>query len=102
MPAATLGLLIIKGRKGALLRSELGRFIPHQALHPSWIDVTPALVRKNHRHGYRVYPYTVNEPIVMHDMLTAGVDGILTNNPPLALKVFTKMRERLPAINVTV
>jgi glycerophosphoryl diester phosphodiesterase len=102
MPEAPLGLLAIKGRKGALIRSRLGRFIPHQALHPAWMDVSPSLIKNNHQHGCRVYPYIVNQPAVMRDLLIAGVDGIITNSPALALKEYAEKRERLPAINLAV
>jgi glycerophosphoryl diester phosphodiesterase len=102
LPEAPLGLLAIKGRKGALMRSGLGRFIPHQALLPAWMDVSSSLIKINHQHGCTVYPYIVNQPAVMRDLLIAGVDGIITNNPALALKVYAENRERLPAINPAV
>jgi glycerophosphoryl diester phosphodiesterase len=91
MPDVPLGLLAMKGTKGVLLRSWLGRLIPHQALHPNWSDVNLTLVEKNHRHGYRVHPYTVNDPAAMLTLFKAGVDGLYTDNPPLAQKVLAEM-----------
>jgi glycerophosphoryl diester phosphodiesterase len=82
-----LGLLTVRGKKGTLARSWLGRVIPHQALHPAWKDVNLKLVSNNHQRGYRVHPYTVNEPMVMRDLFRTGVDGIYTDDPPLARKV---------------
>ncbi len=99
LPKAPLGLLTIRGRKGALLRSALGRLIPHQALHPAWMNTTPALVRNNHRHGYRVHPYTVNDPDTMRALFTIGVDGIFTNDPLLAHKVIAEMGENQPVLS---
>jgi glycerophosphoryl diester phosphodiesterase len=99
MPNVPLGLLTMKGKRGAILRSWLGRWIPHQALHPAWNDVTPTLVKNNHQHGYRVHPYTINDPTVMRDLLSAGVDGIFTNDPPLALKVLAGQRQTQPVIS---
>jgi glycerophosphoryl diester phosphodiesterase len=99
MPDVPLGLITIKGKRGALFRSWLGRYIPHQALHPAWNDVTPALVSMNHRHGYRVHPYVVNDPTLMGELLDASVDGIFTGDPPLALQVIAKKKEMRPGGN---
>jgi glycerophosphoryl diester phosphodiesterase len=93
MPEVPLGLLTIKGNKGALFRSWLGRFIPHQALHPAWQDVNLTLVTDNHHLGYRIHPYVVNEPAVMQNLFKAGVDGILTDNPPLARRVSAEIKQ---------
>jgi glycerophosphoryl diester phosphodiesterase len=93
MPEVPLGLLTIKGNKGALFRSWLGRFIPHQALHPAWQDVNLTLVRDSHHLGYRIHPYVVNEPAVMQNLFKAGVDGILTDNPPLARRVSAEIKQ---------
>ena len=87
MPEVPLGLLTVKGKKGTVFRSWLGRLIHHQALHPAWQDVNLTLVRDNHHLGYRIHPYTVNDPTVMQNLFKAGVDGIFTDNPPLAHKV---------------
>jgi glycerophosphoryl diester phosphodiesterase len=91
LPELPLGLLTVKGNKGAVLRTWLGRLIPHQALHPAWKDVNPRMVRNNHHFGYRVHPYTVNDPSVMQNLFKAGVDGIYTDNPPLAYKVLSEI-----------
>jgi glycerophosphoryl diester phosphodiesterase len=87
VPDVPLGLLTMRGRKGAVSRGWLGRLIPHQALHPAWKDVDLKLISNNHQHGYRVHPYTVNEPMVMQDLFGKGVDGIYTDDPPLARQV---------------
>ena len=92
MPDVPIGLLTIKGKKGALARSFLGRLIPHQALHPAWIDTNPTLIRYNHQRGYRVHPYTVNEPAKILELFNAGVDGIFTDDPMLAIKILADYR----------
>ena len=42
---------------------------------------SPALVRQAHAHQFHVFPYTVNRPLQMRQLLRRGVDGILTNYP---------------------
>ena len=34
-----------------------------------------------HRHNYRVYPWIVDSPDEMRDLIALGVDGIITNVP---------------------
>ncbi len=99
LPEAPIGLLTMKGRKGALLRSWVGRLVPHQAIHPAWMDVTPSLIRINHQHGYRVHPFTINDPAKMRALFYDGIDGLFTNDPPLARKVLDEISEKRPAVN---
>ena len=40
-------------------------------------------VRLAHERGLKVWAYTINDPRLAHRLLDAGVDGIITNNPPL-------------------
>ncbi|MEW6325841.1 MAG: phosphatidylinositol-specific phospholipase C domain-containing protein [Nitrospirota bacterium] len=41
----------------------------------------PALVRQAHAYHLQVFPYTVNRPLQMRQLLRCGVDGLLTNYP---------------------
>ena len=45
---------------------------------------TRALVEACHNKGHRVYAWTVNRSQSIDQMITAGVDNIITNNVPLA------------------
>ena len=87
MPYVPIGLLALPGLGGAWARSALGRWVPHQTLHPSIQDATPRLVEQQHRQGYKVYVYTVNHPQDIIDFYSWGVDGIFTNNPLLARQI---------------
>ena len=84
VPEAPIGLLAMKGRKGILARSWLGRFIGYQSLNPQLCDVTPQLVSWIHRRGCKVFVYIVNQEKDMRDLFAMGVDGILTDDPVLA------------------
>jgi glycerophosphoryl diester phosphodiesterase len=64
------------------LKAETGTTIAspdHAAL------TSKALVEQLHRHGFRVVPWTVNEPERMRELVAWGVDGLITDRPDLAL-----------------
>jgi glycerophosphoryl diester phosphodiesterase len=83
-PHIPLGLLAQVGITGAWARSPLGRWVPHQALHPAFQDATKRLIARKQRHGYRVHVYTVNHPQTLTQLFQWGVDGVFTDDPPLA------------------
>jgi glycerophosphoryl diester phosphodiesterase len=87
MPDLPLGLLAGRGWTGKLARGWLGRLFPHHSLNPEHRDVTAQLVAKAHRRGLKVFPYTVNLAEDMARLFSLGVDGIFTDDPPLALRV---------------
>jgi glycerophosphoryl diester phosphodiesterase len=87
LPRVPLGLLAIPGFGGAWARSFLGRSLKYQALHPDVKDTKIELVQRCHRYGHRVYTYTVNYPEVISRLFKMGVDGICTDDPPLAIRV---------------
>jgi glycerophosphoryl diester phosphodiesterase len=46
----------------------------------------PRLMKRAKRRGQAVLCYTVNEPKEIHRLKSLGVWGIITDNPPLAIK----------------
>lgn len=48
--------------------------------------VTGASLREAHARGLKVWVYTVNDVATAQQMLALGVDGIITNHPPLVWK----------------
>ena len=56
-----------------------------------------ALLRRAGRKELPVYVWTVNDVDTMLDMLELGVDGLITDDPALAVEVITKVKELLPA-----
>lgn len=93
LPEVPIGLLAIAGRNGAWARSWIGRWLSYQSLHPEMGDASPDLVESVHRHGGRVYVYTVNKAEDMRRLLAMGADGFFTDDPILA-------RQILPVTNV--
>jgi len=91
LPRIPLGLLTITGLANVTLRSRLVRFGPLLALHPAYGDVTPELIHATHQAKCRINTYTVNQPDMMQRLFEVGVDGIFTDDPPLAQKVLLKI-----------
>lgn len=59
----------------------------HAGLHPQFGGVTAALVDRAHKAGVIVNTWTVDEPALMRELADAGVDGVITNRPDVALAV---------------
>jgi glycerophosphoryl diester phosphodiesterase len=74
------------------LQEWIGRkWVAYQALHPAVKDAKPDLIRKAHQRGHRVHVYTVNLRQDMLRLFKHGVDGIFTDDPPLAFDVLKQI-----------
>ena len=94
LPGVPLGLLALPGMFGAIARSWIGRrWVVYQAIHPEVRDASPHLIRNAHRRGHRVHVWTVNQRQVMLRLFQAGVDGIFTDDPPLAFSVLNEIEK---------
>lgn len=51
------------------------------ALHPHYTLLTESNVTKAHQAGYKIYTWTVNEPVDIARMKALGVEGIITDFP---------------------
>ncbi len=80
LPVAALVLRI--GRLERLLDHLASQ--GYAAVNPleSWVDAV--LVDQAHQRGLAVYPWTVDDPVRMADLVGLGVDGIITNVPDVA------------------
>lgn len=63
--------------------------LPFQATHPWKGDVDLKFVEKAHKNKKRVHVWTVNDEVTMKNLKSMGVDGIFTDDPESALKIFT-------------
>lgn len=52
-----------------------------EAINPSYKKLTPENSRAIEEAGFKIYPWTVNEPNDIATMKQLGVDGIITNYP---------------------
>ncbi|KUJ76400.1 glycerophosphodiester phosphodiesterase [Ruegeria marisrubri] len=58
---------------------------------------SPGLIRSVHEAGKDIYVWTVNDPLQMSSMASMGVDGLITDDPALARRVFEARAELGPA-----
>lgn len=87
LPGVPRGLLTLPGLMGAWARSFGFAFGKYQALHSDLKDVTPEQVQRVHRLKRRVHIWTVNATEDMRRLFGWGVDGIITDDPQLAVQV---------------
>lgn len=86
-PTIPVGLLHAPNLPLPLRRAWLAGWVPHQARHPEHTMVDVAYVARAHRRGYRVHPWTVDEPGEMRRLIELGVDAIITNVPDVLRRV---------------
>jgi glycerophosphoryl diester phosphodiesterase len=89
LPMVAMGFLTLTGFGKISFYSHLIRFGPRLALHPAVPDASEKLIAAAHRRSCRVHVYTVNQPEEMRRLFTAGVDGIITDDPLLARKILS-------------
>lgn len=87
LPEVPGAILAMDGRAGWWARSFLMRGVSPEYVHPYFSDVSAAYVARQHAKQRRVNVWTINDPADMQRMLQYGVDGLITNDPPAALKV---------------
>jgi glycerophosphoryl diester phosphodiesterase len=54
--------------------------------------VSAEVVERLHRHGYGVFPWTVDDDAEMRRLIEAGVNGIVTNRPAVLAEVVRQFR----------
>ena len=60
------------------------------ALHPFHLYVTKGYVKRAHKAGLQVNPWTINDEKRIKKLLDVGVDGIITDNPGLVNQIISK------------
>ena len=60
--------------------------------------VTRSMVRRAHRYGIEVLPWTVNDPATMRKLIDDGVDGLITDYPDRLREVLAERGMRLPRV----
>lgn len=87
LPAIPRGLLATPGRRGIWARSFGFAFGDYQSLHPHFTDVTAQQAARIHRLKRRIYVWTVNAEKDIRRLLNWGVDGLMIDDPALALRI---------------
>jgi glycerophosphoryl diester phosphodiesterase len=86
LPQVPRGLLASKGMAGAWARSFGFTFGEYAALHPHISDVDIQQILRVHRLKRRVHPWTVNNAEQLKHLKDWGVDGVITDDPIMALR----------------
>ena len=70
---------------------EYARSIGAFAIHPLFYNIVPEVMKDCKKNGIMVNPFTVDQPEYIKAMVAAGVDGIITNVPDIALNIIREM-----------
>jgi glycerophosphoryl diester phosphodiesterase len=70
---------------------EYARRIGACAIHPLFYNIVPDVMMGCKMNGIMVNPFTVDQPEYIKAMVAAGVDGIITNVPDIAIKIVKEM-----------
>jgi glycerophosphoryl diester phosphodiesterase len=57
-----------------------------QNVHPYYLNVTRRMLSYCHARGLKVVPYTVDKPAAIKRLVRMGVDGIISNQPNVAME----------------
>lgn len=68
------------------------------AIHPMHNFVNKAIVESAHRRGLKVNVWTVNDENIMRQMISDGVDGLITDVPDKAREVVESMEKSQQAV----
>ncbi|MBR2876929.1 MAG: glycerophosphodiester phosphodiesterase [Clostridia bacterium] len=80
------------GRKIMFRPMAFAKDIHADALHPFSAFVTKEYVKRAHKMGLMVNPWTVNKEREIKRMIFCGVDGIITDNPGLCNELISKSK----------
>ena len=64
-----------------------------EVLLPHWAIASRGLIRRAHRAGLQVIPWTVNYPLHMRRKILDGVDGLITNYPARLTKALDQLEQ---------
>lgn len=87
LPEVPRGLITIKGRWGVWGRSFGFNFGNYDALHPCLDDVTAQQVQRVHKLKRKINVWVVNKEDDIRRLVGWGVDGIMTDDPLLAIRI---------------
>ena len=78
---------------GRLLPVRRALALGAEALLPYWAIASRGLIRRAHRAGLQVIPWTVNYPLHMRGKILDGVDGLITNYPARLTAVLDRLEQ---------
>jgi len=94
MPWAQVALLCSKGVLGYISRSEVFSSVSPDYIHPHFKDISKSYIEKQHHMNRKVNTWTVNQQTNIMGLINQGVDGIITDDPKLAIKLKRRMKKQ--------
>jgi len=94
LPEVPNGLLSLTGFASACAHTWFKGLIPHQSLHISLQDARQGLIDRAHGQGCCVFAYTINRTEDIQRLLNLGIDGMFTNDPPLAIRTIAMQKAK--------
>ncbi len=70
---------------------EYAKRLGAAAIHPLFYNIVPEVVKGCKLNNIKINPFTVDQRSHIKAMVAAGVDGIITNVPDIALKIVKEM-----------
>ncbi len=92
IPGVPVALLCSRGVMGYLPRSKVFLSVSANYIHPHYKDISKSFIEKQHHMYRKVNVWTVNHQTDMIRLINQGVDGIITDDPKLALKIKQGMK----------
>ena len=83
---------------GRLLPIRRALKLGAETLLPHWAIASRGLIRRAHRAGLQVIPWTVNYPLHMRRKVLDGVDGLITNYPARLTAVLERLAQTHPEL----
>lgn len=90
-PEIPLGLLVMDTEPFWLI-VFFRLLTPYQAYHPCFPMVDKQLIQREHHLGHRVNVWTVNEEDQIRELVSMGIDGVITDVPDIAHEVVEECR----------
>jgi glycerophosphoryl diester phosphodiesterase len=87
LPGIPSALLVYEGIVGKLEISPFLRCLSPMFIHPEYHLVDEKFIQNAHAHNRKVNTWTVDDKKDLERFVKANVDGIITNDPGLALQV---------------
>ena len=78
---------------GRLLPIRRALTLGAEMLLPHWAIASRGLIRRAHRAGLQVIPWTVNYPLHMRRKILDGVDGLISNYPARLTRVLERIQQ---------
>jgi glycerophosphoryl diester phosphodiesterase len=87
LPDVPNALLTLGGIVGKIEISPFFRWLSPEFIHPAYQLINEKMIQREHAHHRRVNVWKVNEEADLRRFIMADVDGIITDDPILALNI---------------